>query len=116
MDMKEYAGTKFVKTADVRGGPSRERIAGIVNGKYNKPDAIFESGGRLSLNATNVRALMRVYGRDSEDWIGQEIELFLGETEVNGEKQEMVAVRPISPPVVNDGKAEFNDEVSSLFK
>jgi hypothetical protein len=98
MDMREYIGATFIKVADVRNGPLRMQIVAIREGKYDKPDMVFESGEILSLNATNTRILVRAYGRDSADWIGKEIELAPGQIEFQGQLRDSVVVKPISPP------------------
>lgn len=98
IDLREYSGSSFVKLADVADGPVRVTIVGIVPGKYEKPDAIFDDGSRLSLNPINVRILRKAYGDTSDDLIGKEIELFEGEKLINGEPKPMVMVNPISPP------------------
>jgi hypothetical protein len=36
---------------------------------------------------------------ESDDWIGKEIELSLGEIEYQGTPQEAILVSPISPPI-----------------
>jgi hypothetical protein len=97
MDMRKFSGEHFYKVDDVRDGPIKEQIAAVKLGKYDKPNLVFESGSILSLNATNNAALLRAYGRNSVDWISKEIELFLGEVEYQGEMQEGVRLRPISP-------------------
>jgi hypothetical protein len=97
MQMKKYAGEHFYKVADVKDGPVHERIAGVREGKFGKPDLIFESGSIISLNPTNVTVLVRAYGDESNDWIANEIELSLGEVEYQGAAQETVKVRPITP-------------------
>jgi hypothetical protein len=99
MDMRKFSGKNFVKVNDVRDGPIEGRVAGISEGNYGKPDLILESGDTLSVNATNNKILMRAYGPNSDDWIGKEVELFLGEIEYQGKMQEAVLVRPISPLV-----------------
>src|SRR6516164_5593500 len=99
MDMRRFSGEHFIKVDDVRDGPIQEKIAVVRQGKYDKPDLVFESGDVLSLNATNNKILMRAYGRNSDDWIGKEVELFHGEIEYQGKMQEAVLVRPISPSV-----------------
>jgi hypothetical protein len=65
------------------------------------------------LNATNTKTLVRAYGPNSEDWIGKEVELAPGTVKFNGEPQEVVIVKPISPPIATPTpKADgFNDEV-----
>ena len=98
MDMRKFSGDHFIKLDDVRDGPLHEVIAAVKLGKYDKPDLVFESGDLLSLNATNNKALIRAYGRNSDDWIGKEIDLLQGEIPFNNEMKETVIVQPVSPP------------------
>jgi hypothetical protein len=107
MQMKKYAGEHFYKVADVKDGPVHERIAGVREGKFGKPDLIFESGSIISLNPTNVTVLVRAYGDESNDWIANEVELSLGEVEYQGATQETVKVRPITPPTVRSDLIPF---------
>ena len=114
MDMREYIGATFIKVADVRDGPLRMQIAAIREGKFDKPDMMFESGEVLSLNATNTRILMRAYGQESADWIGKEIELAPGQTPFQGQLRDSVGVRPISPSVAGksgEATGELDDEM-----
>ena len=97
MDMRRFSGASFLKVDDVRGGPLREVIVSIKLGKYDKPDMYFEFGDCLSLNATNNVVLIRAYGPNSDDWIGKEIELFVGEVEFEKKPIDAVLVKPISP-------------------
>ena len=99
MDMRKYSGANFLKVDDVRAGPLRETIANIKIGKYDKPDMYLESGGCLSLSATNTHTLIRAYGPNSDDWIGKELELYVGEIEFQNKPIDAVLVRPISPPL-----------------
>ena len=80
MDMRKFSSPTFLKVNDVRDGPLQLQIAAVNEGKYEKPDLVFETGETLSLNATNVNTLIRAYGSKSEDWIGKQIELALGLT------------------------------------
>lgn len=115
MDMRKYSGESFIKVADVRSGPLQVQIAAVKEGQYGKPNLVFESGEALGLNSTNNKILIRAYGRNSDDWIGKEIELFLGEVEYQKTMQEAVIVRPISPPLKPSAqteapKTDFGDE------
>ena len=118
MDMQEFSGGGFVKVDDVKEGPIKEQIDAVKLGKWDKPNLVFESGSLLSVNATNNRILMRAYGRNSDDWVGKEIELYLGEIEFQGTPQEAVLVRPISPPIKPKKppaeKPPFDDEIPWL--
>jgi len=97
MDMKKYSGSVFLKADDVRAAPRRERIASVAEGQFGKPVITFESGARFSLNVTNNRILVRAYGDRSEAWLRCDVDLRLGEVEVQGALQEIVLVEPISP-------------------
>ena len=99
MDMRKYSGANFLKVDDVRAEPLRGTIASVKIGKYDKPDMHLESGDCLSLNATNTHTLIRAYGPNSDDWLGKDIELFVGEIEFEKKPIDAVLVRPISPPL-----------------
>jgi hypothetical protein len=99
MDMRKYSGTAFLKPGDVKAKPLRVVIVDVTEGKFGRPDLEFSDGTKLSVNATNNRTLVTSYGADSDDWINKEIELSLGEVEYDGQMQETIVVKPISPPV-----------------
>lgn len=122
MDMKQYAGSQFLKVKDVKEGPIRATIAAVTLGQYDRPDIVFEDGSKLSANATNTRALNRAFGDQSEDWIGGEVELVLGEVEYQKELKESIIIKPIAPAKPKEGptktakakpaKPDINDEVA----
>jgi hypothetical protein len=100
MDVSKYLGRAFRTIADVKvNGSLRMVIKSVVEGKFGKPDLVFDDGTRLSISQTNTRILARAYGTDTADWIDKEVELYLGETEYEGEPQESILIKPISPPV-----------------
>jgi hypothetical protein len=100
MDMLKYAGGVYVRVEDIReSGPKRVRIEGVVDGQFDKPVAAFSDGTSLTLNLTNVRILIRSYGQESRDWIGQEVELYIGPTTYQGRVQDSILVKPISAPI-----------------
>jgi hypothetical protein len=99
MDMRKYSGTAFLKPGNVKAEPLRVVIVDVTEGKFGRPDLEFSDGAKLSVNATNNRTLVTSYGGESDDWINKEIELTLGEVEYDGQMQETVVVKPISPPV-----------------
>jgi hypothetical protein len=122
MDMRKYSGAAFLKPDDVRAGPLRKVIAGIAEGKYGKPDLEFDDGTKLGVNSTRNRALINAYGGESDGWLKKEIELSLGEAEYQGEMQESIVVKPISPAIKkkpsppkpkpkSEGGGDMNDEI-----
>lgn len=109
--MRKYSSEHFVKVEDVKDGPIEDQIAVVKDGKYDKPNVVFESGDVLSLNATNRKTLVRAYGNESDLWIGKMIRMFLGMIEFQGSDHEAVLIEPISPPL-KDGKADKADKAN----
>jgi hypothetical protein len=96
MDMREYRKARFLKVEDCR-KPKQRRIAGVVLGRYSKPDIVFEDGDRLGLSATNTEILSDTYGWESENWVGHVVELSVGQGQFEGEAVDMVLIKPLSP-------------------
>jgi hypothetical protein len=115
MDMRKYSGPTFIKIADVRNGPLAMQIAAVREGKYEKPDLVFESGEAFSVNSTNNRILMRAYGANGDHWVGKEIALALGKVKFQGELQDAVIVKPISPPITAAGKNQAAAKAEDEF-
>ena len=114
MHMGKYRGSVFLKVEDIRtSGPMRVRITGISEGRFGKPDLTFHDGTQLSLNATNCRVLARAYGMDSDDWLDKEVELEVGEIQYQGKPQDIILLKPISPPIENKAlpKPDLDDEI-----
>jgi hypothetical protein len=102
MDLSNYFGSVFLKVEDIKtSGPRRVKIVGVQEGRYGKPDLHFDDGTCLSCNATNGRRLAKAYGFDSDDWLGKEVELVVGEVQYQGKPQEAILITPISPPIEN---------------
>jgi hypothetical protein len=55
MDMRDYSKKdSFFKTDDIKDHPPLQmRIAAVSIGQFGRPDITFESGKKLSVNATN---------------------------------------------------------------
>ena len=99
-------------------------IVDVTEGKYGRPDLEFDDGTKLSVNATNNRTLVNAYGGESSPWLGKEIELSLGQVEYQGEMQDSIVVKPISPPIEkkppvpkpkseNGKRGDMDDEIPS---
>jgi hypothetical protein len=118
MDMRRYAKSSFIRFDDVKGGPREGTIIKVTEGQFGKPDLLFDTGERLSVNPTNTTTLIEAYGPNDQDWLGMRIKLFAGTTPFQGKEQDSVLVEPISPgkpeaertPLpANSG--EMNDEI-----
>jgi hypothetical protein len=97
MDMRKYSGSSFLKVDDLKDRPPLQlRIADVGIGQYDRPDITFESGKKLSINATNNETLVDAYGWESDAWIGHVIELSVVDGQFKGEPIRLIKVRPIS--------------------
>lgn len=97
MNIDEYVTDGgFIKADTVANGPIRDTIADCKPGRYG-PDLHLQGGGILGLNQTNLRALRSAWGPESDNWVGKEVELYLGQTKWQGEVRDSVMVRTISP-------------------
>jgi hypothetical protein len=98
MYMGHYGKKKYFKVDDVRDKPIRGVITAVeLDQKYDHPVITLDHVGKLSLNGTNTDVLNLSYGFDDQDWIGAEIELYVGLTRFKGEDCDSVLIKPISP-------------------
>jgi hypothetical protein len=112
MDLSKYIGNVFLKVDDIKAsGPIQVAITDVTEGRFGKPDLTFDDGTRFSCNSTNVRVLVRAYGKESNNLIDKQIELSLGEVEFEGKPQEAILVKPVSQAINAPPKAEFDDGV-----
>jgi hypothetical protein len=109
MDMRQYAA-KYVKVDEVRDGPIETRIVNVFESEqYGRPVLELETGSQFTLNDGNTNTLIKAWGYNSDDWVGQEIELSLGtykdwRSDPIVDK-ETVKVRAISPAKVGTGNS-----------
>jgi ribosomal protein L12E/L44/L45/RPP1/RPP2 len=98
VDVRHYIKGKFLKVDDFAAeARRRESIQGTEEGKFDKLNLLLSSGDQLALSATNLRRLTQAYGFNSEDWVGLEIELYVGQLEFNGRPVDSILLKPISP-------------------
>jgi hypothetical protein len=102
-NMRKFAATEFAKVDDLRGG-REETIAEIVDGKFERPDIIFESGARMSLDGTITLTLCNGFGDSDEDWIGCVVYLFVGANRDQGVDMVIPISAPIKKATSKEGK------------
>jgi hypothetical protein len=73
------------------------KITGVAEGKYDKLDLTFDDESKLSLNATNGKAITRAWGYETSAWLHKKVELAAGRTTFKGEPQETILLRPVTP-------------------
>jgi hypothetical protein len=109
MDLSPYGGSKFIKPEDLAKGPQRKTLEAIELGKFDRPVAVFSDQKRLSLNATNVNTLINIFGStESDDLLGGEVELFVGEVKLKDGLAKSVLLRlPERAPEFDDKIPDF---------
>ena len=77
-DLRKYVSGKFIKLSDVEGRTLALKIADVLSGHYDKPDLVFTTGQKLSLNKFNLGRLMNDLGDDPLKWIDADVEVAEG--------------------------------------
>ncbi len=95
--------SKYLKAHDLLGKTVRLKIAGITVEKLGedlRPIISFSGTDKtLVVNKTNANRISAVYGRETDDWIGKDIEVYPDQVEFQGRMVEAIRVRvPAKPP------------------
>jgi hypothetical protein len=99
MDISDQLLSGFIKVGDIAGGPRRDVVAYATRNRFGKTDLEMQGGGTLSLNQTNLRTIANAWGNETNDWIGKELEMYVGKVNYQGQDMDSVLVRTISPPI-----------------
>jgi hypothetical protein len=134
MTRDEVFPSKYLKAADLKGKPrivtiesARYETLKGLDGKENRKIVLyFENVPKsLPLNATNFDAVCDATGfPDTEDWPGQQIELYPAKTTMGGKLVDCIRIRcpssrpkvaeappPPPPPPPTKTNGEMNDEI-----
>ncbi len=95
--------SKYLKAHDLLGKTVRLKIAGITVEKLGedlRPIISFAGTDKtLVVNKTNANRISASYGRETDDWIGKDIEVYPDQVEFQGRMVEAIRVRiPAKPP------------------
>ena len=72
MDARKYA-SKYVKPDNVRDGPIQTRIVNVFEEeRYGRLCSSSKPAPQFPLNDGNTNVLIKAWGHDTDDWIGQE--------------------------------------------
>jgi hypothetical protein len=120
---RKYAGSPFISLKDLKDKPPLlEKIAFVteeIGGKFgDRLVATFESGKRLSLNATSVGNLIDI-SQNFDDWTGCDVKIYAGEVSFKAGKADAVLVEPINkpaptaapPPAGKKSGGDMDDEI-----
>jgi hypothetical protein len=97
MNVREFIQGTFLKPDDIGDTPVTLTIANVALGKWDKLDLTFADGSKLSLNATNGRALAKAWGYESSSWIDKLVEARVGTIPFDGKDQPSILLKPVSP-------------------
>ena len=107
MKISEMFPSNYLKAADMKDkGPIKLTIASVtletMPDGATKPVATFRgTDKKLVMNKTNCNLVSELYGDDTNDWIGKELELYPARVEMKGEVVD--AIRVLLP----DNKSPF---------
>jgi hypothetical protein len=97
-------GSKKIKPDDVREAPIQARIVNVFEDeRYGRSVLVLEleTGAEFPLNAGSTDALIKLWGAETDGWIGLEAELYLSTYKDwrsdPPEEKEIVRVRPGTP-------------------
>lgn len=103
--MNEMFPSKWLRSADCEDGDLTLTIAGIKQeriGQGSQADEkwvlVFKEDDRgLVLNKTNSNTICKLYGDDTDDWVGKQIMLYATEVQFQGDMVEAIRIRSKPP-------------------
>ncbi len=108
MDMNNAFPSKYLGAADFANGPSQLQIAGVrmedvskdSEPMDNKPILYFTGVERgIVLNVTNNKMLCTIFGGESDHWVNQVVEIYVIDTEYQGQPKKGLRIRGIQQQV-----------------
>jgi hypothetical protein len=110
--VSEEFPSKYFKASDLNGGQPTLKIDSVVKEEVGKEGdrkmVVYFQGKQkgLVLNKINSNTLAYKLGDDTDEWVGQFVQLYSEPVFFQGQTTEGLRVRPGSPP-----KRELNDEI-----
>ena len=109
--LHELFPSKYLKAVDFTDGPMRVKIERLAHENVSrenpnelKPVLYFSGLSRgFVLNVTNGNAIAELYGDETDDWVGKEIELFATKVPFGTKMVDAIRVRAPLPPEAMTG-------------
>lgn len=102
MRISEAFPSQYLKAVDLKKQTVRvsiDRVAMEDIGSENKPILYFKGKDKgLVLNKTNSNSLVYLFGDETDDWRGREVELFPMLVDFQGRQVEAIRLRPVGAP------------------
>ncbi len=110
MNIENAFPSKYLKAANLGGKTIRLKITNVVMEKLGddeRPVAYFTGTTKgLVLNKTNANVINEVYGSETDNWIGKDIDIYPTRVEYAGRMVDGMRVRiPAAPPKGKAGPA-----------
>src|SRR5262249_10834135 len=99
VNARKWLNSTFLKIEDIT-GPIEKTIIGVRESeKFDRPVLEFNDGTLLTVNQTNLRAVIRAYTEETTEWLDKLVKLLAGEAPYKGEMVPSIILEPISPKV-----------------
>jgi hypothetical protein len=106
MKISQLFPSKYLKLSDLEGGgagPWRVTITDVVQEKTERGDELLvvffaELEKGLVLKKTNAVAIEALYGDDTSDWIGQQVDLVGRQQDFKGRTYDVIRILPPKSP------------------
>jgi hypothetical protein len=121
MNFDDLYPSKFLRASDLAGAPLSVTVGSITResvGGEQKVIMTFAIGEKsLIVNKTNGKAMAKLFGRDTAEWIGKKITLVPTEVDFKGDLVDAIRIRTTPPAraVPRTAAVEeppFNDEIA----
>ncbi len=117
MNIDSAFPSKYLKAGDLGGKTVRLRITGmsieaVGKEKENRPVLSFNGTEKtLVLNKTNANTITTLYGRETDNWIGKDIDLYAAQVEFQGQVGPALRVRGVAQARPAQNKAALTAAV-----
>ena len=102
MNIDSAFPSKYLKASDLNGRTVKVKIGAIKMeevGDDSKPCLYFEGKDKgIVLNKTNSNNIAGEYGRETDNWIGNDVWLYTALVDFQGKTVEAIRVRTTAPP------------------
>ncbi len=104
MNIDSAFPSRYLKAGDLGGKTVRLKITGmsieaVGKEKENRPVLSFNGTEKtLVLNKTNANTITTLYGRETDNWIGKDIDLYAAQVEFQGQIGPALRVRGVANP------------------
>ena len=101
VDISTAFPSKFLKAADLQGKTYKLTMRGVemedIGGDHQPVLYFMKTDKGIGLNKTNMNAIADVYGFETNNWAGKEVEIFPATTMFKGQNVPCIRLRVVAP-------------------